>query len=239
MACCRELQCTEAAAAAEEPRLFGKLCSQDFVSAASESRLSVEEMKRDAEKAAYDDSQAISVAEAAIDGYEMHVLAVDDCRVDRMVIERLLRSDSVKVTAVDSAAKALELLGVNKDHLTASICSNPLKFSMIITDYCMPELTGYDLLKRLKEIKGLKEIPVVIMSSENVPQRIQRCLDEGAEDFIVKPVQRDDIKKITGHIKVSKLIATTAVCRKRKVSAVVLTGENSERRPRISGVTVA
>lgn len=196
-------------------------------------------MKTDGEKAAYGDSQVISVAEAAIDGHEMHVLAVDDCRVDRMVIERLLRSDSVKVTAVDSAAKALELLGVNKDHLKASACSNPLKFSMIITDYCMPELTGYDLLKRLKEIKGLKDIPVVIMSSEDVPQRIQSCLDEGAEDFIVKPVQRDDIKKITGHIKVSKPVATTAICRKRKVPSVVLTGENSERRPRISGVTVA
>jgi len=196
-------------------------------------------MKGDGEKASFGDSQMVSVAEAAIDGHEMHVLAVDDCRVDRMVIERLLRLDSVKVTAVDSATKALELLGVNKEHATASACSNPLKFSMIITDYCMPELTGYDLLKRLKEIKGLKEIPVVVMSSENVPQRIQRCLDEGAEDFLVKPVQRDDIKKITGYIKVSKPIATTPICRKRKVPSVVLAGENTERRPRISGVTVA
>jgi len=196
-------------------------------------------MKEKGENAGFVDSQASSMVETAIDSYEMHVLAVDDCRVDRMVIEKLLRSDSVKVTAVDSAAKALELLGVNKEHVTASACSNPLKFSMIITDYCMPELTGYDLLKKLKEIKGIKEIPVVVMSSENVPQRVQRCLDEGAEDFIVKPVQRDDIMKITGHIKVSKPLVTTPICRKRKVPSVVLAGESSERRPRISGVTVA
>lgn len=232
---CRDLQCI----AAEESRLFGKPSRRDIISAATESCLSVAIMEEDGVKITFGDSQAITVGEAATDGHEMHVLAVDDCRVDRMVVERLLRSDSVKVTAVDSAAKALELLGVNKEHATATVCTNPLKFSLIITDYCMPELTGYDLLKRLKEIKGLKEIPVIIMSSENVPQRIQRCLDEGAEDFIVKPVQRDDIKKITGYIKVSKPVATTPICRKRKVSSVVLAGDNSERRPRISGVTVA
>ncbi|KAH9298898.1 hypothetical protein KI387_030580, partial [Taxus chinensis] len=100
-----------------------------------------------------------------------HVLAVDDCLIDRKVIERLLRTDSVQVTAVESATRALEVLGVNEGK--AASHNEEFKFSMIITDYCMPGMTGYDLLKKLKEIKGLKDIPVVIMSSENVPHRVQ------------------------------------------------------------------
>ncbi|KAK1274871.1 Two-component response regulator ARR16 [Acorus gramineus] len=45
---------------------------------------------------------------------------------------------------------------------------------MIIIDYCMPEMKGFDLLKRIKESSALREIPVVIVSLENVPTRINR-----------------------------------------------------------------
>ncbi|KAM0875781.1 hypothetical protein ACQ4PT_036597 [Festuca glaucescens] len=88
------------------------------------------------------------------------------------------------VTAVDSGKRALELLGSENN------------VSMIITDYWMPEMTGYELLKKVKESSKLKQIPVVIMSSENVPTRISRCLEEGAEDFLVKPVRRSDVSRV-------------------------------------------
>ncbi|GJN26986.1 hypothetical protein PR202_gb14959 [Eleusine coracana subsp. coracana] len=113
-----------------------------------------------------------------------HVLAVDDSSVDRAVIAGILRSSKFRVTAVDSGKRALELLG-----------SEP-NVSMIITDYWMPEMTGYELLKKVKESARLKEIPVVIMSSENVPTRINRCLEEGAEDFLLKPVRPADVSRL-------------------------------------------
>ena len=50
--------------------------------------------------------------------------------------------------------------------------------NLIITDYCMPGMTGYDLLRRVKGSSSLKDIPVVIMSSENVPARISRRMPE-------------------------------------------------------------
>nr|AAS82604.1 putative response regulator [Zea mays] len=42
----------------------------------------------------------------------------------------------------------------------------------------VPGMTGYELLKRVKESAALSDILVVIMSSENVPNRITRCLEE-------------------------------------------------------------
>ena len=74
---------------------------------------------------------------------------------------------------------------------------------MIITDYCMPEMSGYELLKRVKESAELREIPVVLMSSENSPTRIRRCLEEGAEEFLVKPVRASDLSRLC-----SRLITT-------------------------------
>lgn len=54
------------------------------------------------------------------------------------------------------------------------MCVQGLKVDLIITDYCMPGMTGYELLKKIKESSTFKEIPVVIMSSENVLARIDR-----------------------------------------------------------------
>eukprot|EP01018_Ginkgo_biloba_P011278 Gb_07568 [translate_table: standard] len=129
---------------------------------------------------------------------QLHVLAVDDSIIDRKVIEKLLKTSSYKVTTVDSGRRALEFLGLGDDNGSVNI--NDLKVNMIITDYCMPGMTGYDLLKRIKESSTLKEIPVVIMSSENVPTRINRCLAEGAEEFILKPVQLSDVKRLKSHM---------------------------------------
>ncbi|KAJ4879121.1 Two-component response regulator ARR4 [Raphanus sativus] len=136
---------------------------------------------------------------------EVHVLAVDDSLVDRIVIERLLRITSCKVTAVDSGWRALELLGL--DNEKASVELQRLKVDMIITDYCMPGMTGYELLKKIKESSSFRQVPVVIMSSENVLTRIDMCLEEGAEDFLLKPVKLADVKRLrnclSGDVKLS------------------------------------
>ncbi|KAK4777887.1 hypothetical protein SAY87_018074 [Trapa incisa] len=129
---------------------------------------------------------------------EAHVLAVDDSLVDRKVIERLLKISSFKVTAVDSGLRALQFLGL--DGKKSPIDFHSLKVDLIITDYCMPGMTGYELLKRIKGSSALREIPVVVMSSENVVARIDRCLEEGAEDFIVKPVKLSDVRRLKDYM---------------------------------------
>lgn len=138
-----------------------------------------------------------------------HVLAVDDSIVDRKLIEMLLKSSSYQVTTVDSGSKALELLGLRDNGAEDASSPSPspdhqqqqeIDVNLIITDYCMPGMTGYDLLKRVKGSSSLKDIPVVIMSSENVPARISRCLEDGAEEFFLKPVKLADMKKLKSHL---------------------------------------
>ncbi|PPS16725.1 hypothetical protein GOBAR_AA03844 [Gossypium barbadense] len=120
------------------------------------------------------------------DDTQFHVLAVDDSLIDRKLIERLLKTSSFQVTAVDSG---------NQDHQDLGLGVN-----LIITDYCMPGMTGYDLLKKIKKSSSFKDIPVVIMSSENIPSRINRCLEDGAEEFFLKPVQLSDVNKLRPHL---------------------------------------
>lgn len=76
----------------------------------------------------------------------LHVLAVDDSNTDRKVIERLLKVSAFKVTVVDSGSRALQYLGLEDDNNTAQ----DLKVNLIMTDYSMPGMTGFELLKKIK-----------------------------------------------------------------------------------------
>ncbi|EXB60096.1 Two-component response regulator [Morus notabilis] len=141
-----------------------------------------------------------------------HVLAVDDSLIDRKLLERLLKVSSYKVTCVDSGDEALKYLGLVDDDVdknspaSSSSSSSPqspaqdgLKVNLIMTDYCMPGMSGYDLLKRVKG-SSWKDVPVVIMSSENVPARISKCLEGGAEEFLLKPLQLSDLKNLEHYL---------------------------------------
>ncbi|XP_015967697.1 two-component response regulator ARR5 [Arachis duranensis] len=131
---------------------------------------------------------------------ELHVLAVDDSHVDRKVIERLLKISSCKVTVVDSGTRALQYLGLDGGEKNSSIDFDSMKVNLIMTDYSMPGMTGFELLKKIKESSIFREIPVVVMSSENILTRIDSCLEEGAEEFLLKPVKLSDVKRVTDFI---------------------------------------
>ncbi|XP_008803787.2 two-component response regulator ORR11-like [Phoenix dactylifera] len=169
----------------------------------------------------------------------VRVLVVDDSPVDRKVVDMLLKRSGgmFEVTAVDSGKKAMDVLGLNEGKAD-SPNSDDQKIDIILTDYCMPEITGYRLLKAVKENSCSRSIPVVMMSSENDPQRISRCLDAGAEDFLLKPLQVKDVQRLRNYARPTA--PTPGPGTKRKLP-VDLIAENcgSERRPRLAGVAVA
>ncbi|KAI5068616.1 hypothetical protein GOP47_0016961 [Adiantum capillus-veneris] len=183
-------------------------------------------------------SEVLKSASPSLDAEpaEVHVLAVDDSLIDRRVIERLLKTSAYKVTTVDSGIRALEILGIAE--ALGSVSLNAFQFNLVITDYCMPGMTGYDLLKKIKGTSALKEIPVVIMSSENVPTRISSCLAEGAEEFLLKPVQLADVKRLRGHVRHcggQQDVDVPILKRKAPVEEVLLQGR--EKRSCLTSVT--
>ncbi|XP_018459230.1 two-component response regulator ARR17 isoform X1 [Raphanus sativus] len=133
---------------------------------------------------------------------EFHVLAVDDNLIDRKLVERILKISSCKVTTAENGLRALEYLGLGNSQQTESLTTNSvMKVNLIITDYCMPGMTGFELLKIVKqESSNFKEVPVVILSSENIPTRINKCLASGAQMFMQKPLKLSDVEKLKGHV---------------------------------------
>ncbi|KAH7548220.1 hypothetical protein ACOSP7_032402 [Xanthoceras sorbifolium] len=131
---------------------------------------------------------------------DFHVLAVDDNLIDRKLVEKLLENSSCKVTTAENGLRALEFLGLVDEQQQKTLESSVSKVNLIITDYCMPGMSGFELLKKIKESSVMKEVPVVVVSSENIPTRINQCLEEGAQMFMIKPLKQADVKKLKCHL---------------------------------------
>jgi len=93
-----------------------------------------------------------------------HVLAVDDNESNRdMLSRRLLRHG---LTLAQLEAKP---------------------FDLVLLDIMMPELDGYEVLKRMKASDNLRHIPVVMISALDELESVVRCIEAGAEDYLSKP----------------------------------------------------
>jgi CheY-like chemotaxis protein len=62
---------------------------------------------------------------------------------------------------------------------------------LILLDINLPDISGIDLLTRIKKDKNLSNIPVVILTGSNVDQDIQKSYDLGADSYLVKPISND------------------------------------------------
>jgi adenylate cyclase len=101
------------------------------------------------------------------------ILAVDDTPANLSLIAELLR-DRYRVRAATSGAKALELAQASPPDL-------------ILLDVMMPGLNGYQVLERLRADPRLRHIPVVMISAVDQIESVIRCIELGAEDYLLKP----------------------------------------------------
>ncbi|RCV31440.1 hypothetical protein SETIT_6G177300v2 [Setaria italica] len=116
-----------------------------------------------------------------------HILLVDDSCVDRLVAPRLLHTCNIRVTIMEGPKQALKFLDMEHD------------VQLILMDYYMPEMTGYDLLVEVQKSPKLNHLPVVITCSEDIPERIKKFLDGGAH-YIIKPIKVANVPQLLSYI---------------------------------------
>jgi DNA-binding NtrC family response regulator len=111
------------------------------------------------------------------------ILVVDDDRIVLQSCKRILESEGFDVVLVDSAMKAIELLGIEY-------------FDLLIIDIKMPEHDGLYLLEQIRQrwpLNTWPELPVVVMSGYPTPKTISDGLERGAACFIPKPFTPDEL----------------------------------------------
>jgi two-component system, chemotaxis family, chemotaxis protein CheY len=106
------------------------------------------------------------------------VLVVDDSPVIRKIARRILEGMSLKTSEASDGKQAL------------AACSF-LMPDAILVDGSMPVLDGYDFLKQLRQMPGGERPKVVFCASEHDVSQIARAMHAGANEFMMKPFDRE------------------------------------------------
>ncbi len=105
-------------------------------------------------------------------------LVVDDSSVVRKIARRILEELDFQVFEAGDGEKALE------------ICKQALP-EAILLDWNMPVMDGYEFLGHLRRLPGGDQPKVVFCTTENDMDHITRALHAGANEYIMKPFDKD------------------------------------------------
>ena len=67
-------------------------------------------------------------------------------------------------------------------------------FDLVLTDINMPDINGLELIRFLKANAGTRELPIIILTTDSADEDRQRALALGADEYIVKPFDPEQLK---------------------------------------------
>jgi len=110
----------------------------------------------------------------------MKLLIVDDDKTTRKLLSLYLKGKGYEVVSAENGLDAIEKLG------TESI-------NLVVTDMNMPYMDGIELTKTLRSDSILKEIPIIMVTTEADDDEKEKAFDAGVDDYLVKPTNADAI----------------------------------------------
>lgn len=122
------------------------------------------------------------------------ILLVEDDPADREIVTRFLDESKFRneVDTVSDGEEALDyLLGDSSD-----TDGNGHRPDLVLLDLNLPKLDGREILKRMNETTGLKEIPVVVLTTSDEEEDVHRSYGLGASSYITKPVDIEQFSEV-------------------------------------------
>ncbi len=112
----------------------------------------------------------------------MPVLVVDDYKTMIRIIRNLLKQ--LGFSDVDDAADGTEALGKMRER----------KYGLVISDWNMEPMTGYELLKEVRTDDGLARTPFIMVTAESKTENVIAAKKAGVNNYIVKPFNAATLK---------------------------------------------
>ncbi len=109
------------------------------------------------------------------------VLAIDDYAINLILIKQAL-ADSCNIYTAKSGKIGLEIMKL-------------VKIDLFLLDIEMPEMSGFDFLRRAKELPEHSNNPVIIISSESKDTTVTEAISLGIVDYITKPFDPNILKE--------------------------------------------
>ncbi|GBE93455.1 response regulator [Nostoc cycadae] len=122
------------------------------------------------------------------------LLVVEDSNEDFKMLQRLMRRLAVQnpIYRCTNGDEVLDLLYQEKSSQNPNSIPTP---SVILLDLNLPGIDGRDILERLKQDMSLKKIPIVVFTTSSNPKDIEFCYQKGANGYLVKPMDAQELQK--------------------------------------------
>ena len=116
------------------------------------------------------------------------ILIVDDNPQNLQVLGRLLLEKSFEIEFATSGKAALEWLEFQQ-------------FDLVLLDINMPDMSGFEVCKRIRINEGLNRVPVIFLSVDSDRESILKGFEYGAQDYVTKPFDsRELIVRVKTHL---------------------------------------
>jgi len=104
------------------------------------------------------------------------ILVADDDMRTVYALSALLRGKGAEVLVAENGREALEVLGAHPD------------VSAVLMDVMMPEMDGYEALRRLRTDSRFSRLPAIALTAKAMKGERERCLAAGASEYLAKPI---------------------------------------------------
>lgn len=111
------------------------------------------------------------------------ILIVDDNMMNRKVFKELLKPTQIQIYEAENGRKCLDML-------------EKLSFDIVFLDHMMPEMDGIETLHEIKERKLCENIPIVMLTANDIVGDREKYLNEGFDEFLSKPVMLEKLDKV-------------------------------------------
>lgn len=122
------------------------------------------------------------------------LLIAEDSDEDFEVLELLMRQMKVRnpIHRCTNGDKVLDFVYQDGDYGERADLSRP---SVILLDLNLPGTDGREVLEQLKQDQSLREIPIVVFTTSSNPRDIEFCYQNGANGYLIKPVDSDALER--------------------------------------------
>ena len=132
------------------------------------------------------------LAEKEFDLINLKILVVDDNQTNRFILTEYLKAWQCQPVAVAGGKEALTVL---KDAV-----SSEEPFELILTDFQMPEMSGFDLAREIRTVEILKGVPIIVLTSAGMQGDGRSCKEIGINGYLTKPIKQDDLRMALGSV---------------------------------------
>jgi len=109
------------------------------------------------------------------------ILIIDDDSRNIFALTAVLKAKKYTCLSATSAQQGFEIL------------ENDQNVAVVLMDMMMPDMDGYEAMKKMKSHELLKDIPVIAVTAQAMVGDRERCLQAGAVGYISKPVNVDEL----------------------------------------------